>query len=116
MKIPKEMIIADWEADHVVIHFRGTHVRELADVEKIMAEILETVENRALRCVVLNFSRVRMLTSSFLGKLVMLHKKLKESNIELRACCAEKPVFEGFRICKLQKLIPISKTEQDALS
>jgi anti-anti-sigma factor len=116
MKIPKDMIIADLVRDYVVIHFRPTHLREQGDVERVVSEIQDVIRDHEFRIMVLNFSRVRLLTSSFLGKLMVLHRQLKAANVKLRACAMGPPVRQGFTICKLQKLIPVFDTEAEALA
>ena len=116
MKVAKDMIIADVVKDHVVIHFITTHIRELADVERVVNEIQQVIDEYEFRVLVLNFSRLKMLTSSFLGKLVMLHKHLKRQKVELRACSMAEAVYQGFKICKLQKLIPVFSNEAEAVA
>ncbi len=116
MKVQKTKIFADITQEHAVSHFNTTHLRETADVQKIASEIEEIATNYNLTVIVINFSRLRQMTSAFLSKLVALNKGMKKMHIALRVCgmCAE--VEHAYKICKLQKVIPLFATEAKALS
>ena len=115
MKVQKTKIWADITGEQAVIYFLGASVREMADVQKIMDEIDEVAGRGQIKLVVLNFARVQQLTSSFLGRLIGLSKSLKQSGITLRLCGMLPQVEEAFKICKLQKLIPLYPNEEKAL-
>ena len=115
MKVVKTKIFADVTQETAVVHFTATNVRELSDVQKIISEIEELAYNRKLSLVVVNFSRLRQMTSSFLSKLITLNKSLTQIDVKLHLCCMNPEVERAFRICKLQKVIPLFKTEKKAL-
>ena len=116
MKLRKTRILADINGEQAVIHFIGTTVREMVDVQRIMDEIDDVSGNGEIKLVVINFARVRQLTSAFLGRLVGLNKSLKQSGVVLRLCCMTPQVEEAFRICKLQKILPLYPSEEKALA
>jgi len=116
MKVPKTRIVADVSGEQAVVQFLLTHVRELGDVQKIIDEIEEIAYNYNITLVVLNFSRQKLLTSAFLGKLITLNKSLAQAGITLRVCCLSAQVAKAFKICRLHKIIPIFATEDKALA
>ena len=115
MKIAKSRIIAEVTGKQAIIYFLASNVRELGDVQKIMEEIEEVAYNYDITLVVINFSKLKSLTSAFLSKLVTLNKSLRTADIELRLCSMATEVERAYKICKLQKLIPLFKSEAKAL-
>ena len=116
MIVQKTRIIADVSREQAIIHFISTHVRELSDAQKIADEIEEIAYNYNVNLLIINFSRLQQMTSSFLGKLIMLNKSLKQAGITLRFCSMARQVARAYKICRLQKIIPLFRTEQKALS
>ena len=55
----------------------------------------------------LNFARVRCLTASGLGALVMLHKRLRAAGGQLTCCNVSSNVYEIFQVTGLTKLLHI---------
>jgi len=115
MKVDNLLTTADIEADHVVVSFKSLRLREQNEIESVSQELEGLIDAHDFRVMVLNFQDVRMLTSSFLGRLLMLRRRLKSRNIELRACNMQEEVFEGFNVLKLQKLIPVFDSINEAL-
>ena len=115
MKIAKTYIVADVCTEHVVIHFVMGHIREQVEVERVMDEISEVANGFDFKVLVLNFSRIRMLSSSFLGKLIGLRAELNERQIAVRACCMDPDVLAGFRMLNLHKLIKVFPSEEKAV-
>jgi len=115
MKIQKSRIIGDITGEQAIVYFMSTHVRELGDVQKIMDEIEEIAYNYNIRLLVVNFAKLKQLTSAFLSKLITLNKSLRQTDIKLRLCCMCREVARAYKICKLQKIIPLYDTERKAL-
>lgn len=115
MKIQKTRIWAEVTGDQAVVYFLPTSVREMADVQKILDEIMDVSCNFDLKLMVINFARLRQMTSAFLSKLITMNRSLGQAGIKLRVCCMTAEVEEAFRICQLQKIIPLFATEDEAL-
>jgi len=115
MKVNKTRIFAEVTGEQAVVHFISTHVRELSDAQRISDEVEEIAYNNRINLVVINFSRLKQMTSSFLGRLIALHKSLTQAGIQLRLCAMSKNVEKAYRICKLEKVIPLYKSEKKAL-
>ncbi len=115
MKLQKSKILAEITGEQCVVHFLPTSVREMSDVQKIMDEIEEVAYNHKINLVVINFARLRQMTSAFLSRLITLNKSLKQADIKLHVCSMVAEVEQAFKICKLQKIIPLFETEDKAL-
>jgi anti-anti-sigma factor len=116
MKVSKTRIIADISGQQAIVQLMPTHVREMSDVQKISDETEEIAYNFNINLLVVNFARQRQLTSAFLGRLITLNKSLGQASISLRVCCLAAQVEKAFKICKLQKIIPIYSTQAKALA
>lgn len=116
MRTNKTKIFADISQDSAVVHFTTTHLREMIDVQKVVDEIQDLAINHRVKLVIVNFSRLKQMTSAFLSRLISLNKSLRGLNIELRVCGMIPDVERAFKICRLQKVIPLFKTEAKALS
>jgi len=115
MKIAKSRIIAEVTGKQAIIYFVASNVRELSDVQKISDEIEEIAYNYNIELLVINFAKLRQMTSGFLSRLITLNKSLRQMKIELRLCSMCPEVERAYTICKLQKLIPLYPTEEKAL-
>ena len=116
MRVNKSLIMADITSHHAIVHFIVSHVREVSDAQRIANEIEQVAYSYDIKLLVINFVRLQQMTSSFIGKLLVLQKSLKQAGIELRLCCMSRDVEKAFKICKLDKIIPHSRTEDKALS
>jgi anti-anti-sigma factor len=85
-------------------------------VDKALQEIQEIADQHQPRLLVINFTRVLHLSSSFLGKLVALHKRLSAKGGKLRLCCMSPDAENAYKIVSLHKLIPLYATEEAALA
>ena len=109
-------------------HLRISHVGPIAVVtmtdRKIINEVsineiseqlnglIEKVEKPKL---ILDFAGVSHMSSSALGMLILLHKKIQEKHGQLRLCCIQPAVFEVFVITRLNEVLKISPDQQDAV-
>ena len=116
MKVNKSLIMADVTSQQAIVHFIASHIREVSDAQRVASEIEQIAYNYDIQLLVINFVRLRQMTSSFIGRLIALQKSLKQAGIELRLCCMTREVEKAFKICKLDKMIPRYRTEEKALS
>ena len=63
----------------------------------------------------LNFQGVQFMSSAMIGKLVLLNKKAKTSEIDLKFCTISANVHEVFKITRLNKVFKIYPDEEKAL-
>ena len=116
MNVKKSQVVADISGKQAVIHFRATHVQEQGVAQRIATEIQEIADTYDVDLLVINFARIQHMTSAFIGQMISLNKSLKDAGIKLRLCRMAPKVEEAYRICKLQKVIPLYRTEAKALS
>jgi anti-sigma B factor antagonist len=73
------------------------------------------VDDLGKKKLLLNFANVEYLSSAALGKLMTLNKKVKAAGGELRLANIKPEIKEVFSITKLDKMLKIFNSEQDAL-
>jgi len=80
--------------------------------EQLNALIAETDEPK----LVVDFSMVSHMSSSALGTLITLHKRIRERKGQLRLCCIEPAIHEVFVITRLNEIFQICQTQDEAVA
>ena len=65
---------------------------------------------------VLDFHRVRLLSSSMFGLLLRLHKRVALAHGSLKLCCLLPSLYETFALTKLNRAFDIHPDRQSALN
>ncbi len=76
-------------------------------INEIQDTLLDIVDAGKHEKLLLNFSEVEFLSSSFLGTLVKVHKKIREKNGELTLINIAPQILKVFRITQLDKVLNI---------
>jgi len=79
-------------------------------------ELFGLVDSEGRDKLLLNFSQVEFLSSSALGKLITLDKKMKAKSGKLKLCNIRPEIYEVFAITRLNRLFDIKDEEADALA
>ena len=90
-------------------------ILEAMDVQALGDSIMPLVEKKDAINLVLDFSNVKFLSSSVLGLLIRISKKVYESNGQLRLCAISDSIMQIFRITRLDKIFEIHPDRQQAL-
>jgi len=92
--------------------------RELLDelmIQKLGEQLLSLAAGVERRQLVVNMGGVERLSTMMLGKLIALHKKVRQTGGRLVLCRIDSRIYEIFRIFNFRRLIPIYREEQEAL-
>ncbi len=102
--------------DVTVVRFRDQRIVEDINIHELGKELFRLTEVDRREKLLLNFSAVNFLSSSALGQLVTLDKKVKANSgvLKLSNICPE--IFEVFTITKLDRWFDIKDDEADALA
>lgn len=101
----------------------GATVVEMND-RKILDEIFITQIGEEFEAIlarsddpklVVDFANVSHMSSSALGMLITLHKRVREKNGQLRLCNIQSQIFEVFRITRLDEIFSIHDSRAEAL-
>ena len=99
-----------------IVRFETAQVLEEMNVQQLGDELRELVEKHYLVKLIINFERVKFLSSAVLGKLISLNKRVANEKGRLGLCNINDDVRQVFKITRLDKIIPIFETEGQAVS
>ena len=77
----------------------------IKEMQTVLLEIIDSGKHSKL---LLNFSEVEFLSSSFLGTLVKVHKRMQEKNGELTLINIAPKIMKVFKITQLNKVLNIA--------
>ena len=106
------------------LEFRGAVVIATLTDEKILDEdqlqglegsFLPLIEQTPQIQLIIDFSNVKFLTSSVLGLLIRISKKVHETEGTLRLCSITPKILDVFRITRLDKIFEILSDVDDAM-
>jgi anti-anti-sigma factor len=103
------------DTDVAVVRFRISGVLDQKNVQRVGKELLDLVDVYRLPKIVLSFEGIEYMSSSVLGKLPALLKKVGAIDGEIRLCCIPKDIMKVFRMMEFQKLFTICKSESKAI-
>lgn len=97
-----------------VVEILTPRLVDLDDIKHFGEQLVALVDERGVRKLVLNFSRVKFFSSTALAKLFTLKKRLDEVGGELRLCSISPDIAPVFKIVK--NPFSIHKDEVSAVS
>ena len=109
-------IRAEENGDVRVIYFNENKILDEAKIQQIHNDLnAELAEVRAGKFL-LNFDRVTFMSSAMIGKIILLNKKCKSSDVKFKLCNISDNVMEVFKLMRLNKVLDIQKDEESALA
>ena len=101
--------------DVLVVSFTDAKILDEARIQQIGKELMDLAATAANKKMVLDFQGVQFMSSAMIGKLVLLNKKSKADQIQLRLCQISPNVLEVFKITRLNKVFTIESDLQSAV-
>lgn len=102
--------------DATIVNFEDSSILDTLQIENIGSTLYDLVDNRNNRKIILDFSKVRFLSSSALGMLITLRKKAAAIKGELAICAMRDELRKVFAISRLDKLFSFYENEEKALN
>ena len=103
------------QGDVGIVNFTTTQVLDEVNVQQLGRELMELVDKHYLVKIVINFEKVKFLSSAVLGKLISLSKRISAEKGRLAFCHIRPEILQVFQITRLDKLIPILDKEDEAV-
>jgi anti-sigma B factor antagonist len=97
--------------DDVIIKFKDDRIVNEEDIENLDATILQLVETSPGKMFVLDFAKVKFMSSSALGFLLKVHKSVTMGKGRLRLRNMSPQIYEVFKITSLHKVFTIEKSK-----
>jgi anti-sigma B factor antagonist len=98
-----------------VVSFVDTKIVNEDSIQEVGEELYSLVEDKGYKKILLNFGNVHYLSSTVLGKLTTLKKKVGAIKGNLKLCCIHPELFEVFKLTGLNRVFEIYSEEQAAL-
>ena len=98
-----------------IIKIKESKVYDEAMVSIINDEINQALDSNDKKFIILDFSKVKYLSSSFLGKIISINKKLKTKEGKLFLVGLNADIMEVFQITKLEKFFNFQSNIESAL-
>lgn len=102
--------------DVTVVNFNETSILDTAQVDQLGKQLDELVDKQACRKILLDFAKVKLLSSSALGVLVTLQKKTRQIKGRAAICSLRPELRKVFKITSLDKLFDFYDDEAGGLA
>lgn len=89
------------------VTLQETHILEENQIKELEESIMPLVEEAGSGKLVLNFANVQFMSSSFLGLLVKIHKRISEQGGNLALYKVNPSIYKVFEITNLTKVFQI---------
>ena len=99
----------------IVATLTDEKILEDTQIQALEGSFMPLIEQNDAVQLVIDFSNVKFLTSSALGLLIRISKKIYEKNGKLRLCAIDKKIMEVFRITRLDRIFEIFPDQDEAL-
>lgn len=100
--------------DLSLVDFQHQSILDAPVIEAIGRQLYAMVDDLARKKIILDFSKVRFLSSQMLGVLITLYKKSKAIRGQVVLVGVRPEILKVFAIMKIDKLMPIVDTEGEA--
>ena len=85
------------------------------NISHVGTQLTEAIANTTYPKIILDFEKVTNMSSSALGMLITVHKRVRESNGEMRLCNICPNIEEVFAITRLDEIFIIDADRADSL-
>lgn len=99
-----------------VVNFDTNNVLDSLQIQRMAEELYHLVDEQDRKRLVLDFSKVKMLSSQAIGMLLNLRKKSQEIKGEVMLCGIRADLMKVFQITQIDKLFKFHDTERAALA
>ena len=116
MRDVKPRISVNYVQGTTVITLTDEKILQAADIIALEKSIMPLIEAKdGAAGIVIDFTNVQFLSSSVLGLLIRISKKIYEQNGQLRLCNINPKIFSIFKITRLDKVFDIYNDFNEAI-
>lgn len=108
-------IVVNHVGDVAVVTFVDDKLLEEVTIAEIGDALDEMIDENNRRKILLNFTKIRKLSSAALGMLSAVNRTMQKKGGQLRLCGIQNEVEEVFRITRMGRLFEIDKNELSSL-
>lgn len=111
----KPKISVEYSENAAIVTLADERILEEEDIRALSESVMSVIEQAGHVNLVIDFRNVRFLSSSALGLLIKVSKKIYENDGQLRLCCINPKIQEIFKITRLTKIFDICRDLEGAL-
>jgi anti-sigma B factor antagonist len=112
-----EQVVLRDRGDVLAVYFKPDSILDQQVIDRIGIEFDRVaLEAASCRKILLNFQHVKFMSSSMIGKLLVLNKRCTADKIKLKLSNVSPSLIEVFKITKLNKVFDIQSDEATALA
>ena len=104
------------EGDATVVEFTDKKILDEMSIMQIGEQLTELVAQADVPRIVVDFGTVVHMSSSALGVLITLHKRVREKGGQLRLCNIQPTIYEIFMITRLNEIFDVHASRAEALA
>ena len=108
-------ISVEYDQNATVVTLADAKILEDGDIQALEKSVMPLISENSGSNFVLDFSVVRFLSSSVLGLLIRISKRVTEAGGKLRLCSIDAKILEVFKITHLDKVFNICDNRKKAL-
>ena len=97
--------------DVTIVTFEEETILEDQQIRKLERALLPVIRENQQKRLVLDFAKVKFMSSAFLGLLVKVHKRIVEADGHLQLFNLDPKIQKVFEITQLVKIFDIVRTE-----
>jgi anti-sigma B factor antagonist len=102
-------IFVEHTPDVTIVTLNDKTILQEEQIKEIEKSIMLIVEQARRLDMILDFCHVKFMSSSFLGLLVKIHKKMCDRKGRLQLCNVDPNLYKIFEITQLSKVFDISR-------
>ncbi|MBN1942482.1 MAG: STAS domain-containing protein [Phycisphaerae bacterium] len=99
-----------------VVTLAEQRILDELSIAEIGKKLQEMIAQAPVPKMVIDFRNVTNMSSSALGMLITLHKRIREANGQLRLCNIQPTIEEVFKITRLNEIFQICKGQDEAVA
>ncbi|MFP4354989.1 MAG: STAS domain-containing protein [Phycisphaerae bacterium] len=103
------------QQDVMIIELMSQKILDEMVISEIGEQLYSLVEKSDYPRMIVDFSSVSHMSSSALGMLITLQKRIKEKDGILKLCCVQPAIYEVFVITRLNEIFDICGSLEEAL-
>ncbi|HUU58153.1 MAG TPA: STAS domain-containing protein [Phycisphaerae bacterium] len=115
MREKSPRLTVESEGDITAVALTDRRILDEININEIGHQLGALVSQADRPKIVLDFANVAHMSSSALGMLITLHKRVAEKQGQLRLCNIQPTIFEVFAITRLNEIFTICGSRQEAL-
>jgi len=108
----KDMIQVENGTDVTIVTFEEETILEDQQIRKLERALMPVIRKNVDKRLVLNFAKVKFMSSAFLGLLVKVHKRVVEADGHLQLFNLDPKIRKVFEITQLVKVFDIVRSEE----